>query len=377
MKCIDALSKEELYGKRVIVRAGLDLPTDSNGEVTEVFRVTQSLPTLRYLSERGAKVIILSHIGRDPHETNAPVARALGRHMSKLVYIADLCGTAAQSAISIMKPGDVLLLENIRQQYDLEKENDEGLAGELASLGDIYVNDAFSNSHRTHASMVALPGRLPHYAGLLVRDEVMNLQKALKPESPSFAILGGAKFETKSPLIRQLLVSYDHVFVAGALANDVLKAQGFEVGKSLLSKELPDAEVLSNPRFVTPLDVTVQRPDGSVRVKNPSEIAHDDRIVDIGPDTLARIAPLVAEAKFILWNGPTGIYEEGFEHWTQVLVELIAQSGAQKIIGGGDTLAVIEKSGVSSEKLGFLSTGGGAMLEYLLDGTLPALDALK
>lgn len=376
MKSIATLSKTELHGKRVLVRAGLDLPLDSSGEATDLFRVARSVSTLKFLSEQGAKVIILSHIGRDPKETNAPVARALGRHVS-VTYIPDLFGTAARQALDIMKPGEIVLLENLRQEYDKEKENDEGFATSLAALGDIYVNDAFSNSHRTHASMVALSKLLPHYAGLLLSEEIAHLQQALAPESPSIAVLGGAKFETKSPLIRRLLETYDSVFVAGALANDVLKAQGYPVGRSLLSKELPDASVLSHEHFVSPVDVTVQDEGGHVRVKAPQAVEAGDRIVDIGPDTLARIAPLIASAHFIVWNGPTGIYEEGFEHWSHALTELIAASSAKKVIGGGDTLAVIEQSGVPKDTLGFLSTGGGAMLEYMLSGTLPALRALE
>ena len=375
MKCIDILSETELRGTRVLVRSGLDLPLSKEGEASELFRLTQSLPTLKYLTQRGAKVIVISKIGRDPKETNAPVARALSRFVP-MTYVPDLLGPSVRVAIEAMKPGNIILLENL-QSDPREVAGDDSFARELASLADLYVNDAFPSAHRTSATMTSIPKFLPSYAGLLLRDEVLHLESARTPSSPSFAILGGAKFETKSHLIRQLLATYDHVLVAGALANDVLKAQGYPVGTSLLSKETPGPDVLLHPHFIPPIDVTVQRLDGHAFVKKPHEISEDERIVDIGPDTFASIAPLLQEATFILWNGPTGIYEEGFEHWTQAIVEQIAKSHARKVIGGGDTLALIEKSGIASAKLEFLSTGGGAMLEYILQGTLPGVQALE
>ena len=375
MKFIDEVPVDELRGKRVLVRAGLDLPVNERGEVTDSFRVLKALPTLKFLSQAGAKVIIISHIGREPSSTNASVEHALASHI-KVTYIPDLCGHLAQSAIATMQGGEIILLENLRQQYDLEKVNDEGFAHSLASLADIYVNDAFSNSHREHASMVALPRLLPHYAGLIVRDEVRELSAARAPISPSIAILGGAKFETKEPLIKLFLEVYDHVFVAGALADDVFKARGFSVGTSLVSEKLPCASVLQNPKLIVPIDVTVERPDKQSHVKKVDEVASDERIVDMGPDSLALIAPLIGQAKFILWNGPTGFYEHGYGMWTHRTAELVAQSSARSVIGGGDTIASITESGTTINGNTFLSTGGGAMLEYLLEGTLPGIAVL-
>jgi len=243
-------------------------------------------------------------------------------------------------------------------------------------LAEIYVDDAFAAAHRAHASIVGVPRLLPSYAGFLMRNEVREIDAARAPQSPSFAILGGAKFDTKAPLIKLLLEKYDHLFIAGALANDVFKARGLPVGRSLISKELPDASVLEHPHFVAPVDVTVERSDGQARVKKPQEVEADDKIVDIGPDSVALIAPYIASAKFILWSGPTGMYESGYVSWTTAIAELVAKSDARKVIGGGDTIAAIEESGVPHENLGFLSTGGGAMLEYLLKGTLPGIAAL-
>jgi phosphoglycerate kinase len=375
MNFVDRVSREAFAGKRVLVRTGLDLPLNDKGDVADLFRVRRAAMTLRYLSELGAKVIILSHIGRDPKETNEPVARAL-KPLVPAVYIPDLLGPAAVHAAASMHDGEVLFLENLRTD-PREEQNDEGFARELAALGDVYVNDAFSAAHRAHASIVGIPKILPHYGGILLREELEHLEGARNPEHPSFAILGGAKFETKAPLIKSLLETYDHLFITGALVNDVFKAQGMEVGISLISKELPGDDVLNHPHFLVPVDLTVERPDKQANVKKPQDVQKDERIVDIGPDSLAEITPYIMSAKNILWNGPTGMYEHGFTHWTHAIAELIARSGARSVIGGGDTIAAIQESGVALDSLGFLSTGGGAMLEYLLKGTLPGIESLE
>ncbi len=377
MRCIDEIQTGELKGKRVLVRADFNLPLGRDGEVLNLFRVKRGWQTIQYLKDNGAKVIMLSHIGKDPEDSMDPVARAMKKHFS-LFYVPDIVGATAREAIAAMKEGEVVLLENIRRD-PRETKNDESLAKELASLADIYVNDAFAVDHRVHASLVGVPKFLPSYAGLLVRDEIRMVDAARTPRKPSFAILGGAKFETKAPLIKLLLQTYDHVFITGALANDVFKARGLPVGRSLISKELPSADVLNHPGFIAPLDVTVERLDGQARTKKPEDVDADDKIVDIGPDSIAAIAPLIGKANFILWNGPTGLYEDGYVSWTYAIAALVAKrtaDGASVVIGGGDTIAAIEGSGIKEENLGFLSTGGGAMLEYLLKGTLPAIEAL-
>lgn len=375
MKCIDELSPGELKGKRILLRSDFNLPLGTDGEVSDMYRLKQGWKTVQFLTDRGAKVIILTHIGRDPKETNAPVARAI-KSFATTVYIPDLLGPAARGAVSAMRDGETLLLENLRSD-SREVENDESFARGLVSLAEIYVDDAFAVAHRVQASVVGIPKFLPSYAGLLMRDEVRELNQARTPDHPSFAILGGAKFETKAPLIKLLLEKYDHLFIIGALANDVFKARGLPVGVSLVSKELPGTEVLNHPHFIAPVDVTVERPDRQARVKKPEDVEAGDKIVDIGPDSVKEIAPFIASAKFILWNGPAGLYEDGYTSWTLAIAELLAKSDAQKVIGGGDTIAAIEQSGIPQEKMGFLSTGGGAMLEYLLKGTLPAIEALK
>ena len=377
-RCIDELPAHEVRGKRVLVRAGFDLPLDEKGEVSDFFRVKRSAETLRYLSERGARVIVLSHIGRDSEETNASVSRALMREITHH-YVSDLTGRLATDAVRAMRDGEVLLLENLRSD-SREVANDTGFAQELASLGELYVGDAFSAAHRAHASISELPKLLPHYAGLLMRDEVTHLRRARVPNRPSFAILGGAKFETKAPLIKTLLGSYDHLFVTGALANDVFRAQGFPIGRSRVSDEMPAPHILHHPHFLAPVDVTIERSDGHAYTKKPHTIEPDDKIVDIGPDSVRLVAPYLEKAAFILWNGPTGLYEDGFTSYTHAIGEILArrvEAGASVIIGGGDTIAALKEGGIAEERLGFLSTGGGAMLEYLLDGTLPGIEALK
>ena len=378
MKCIDELSSAELKGKRVLLRADFNVPLSNTGEVGDIFRLKQGWQTVKFLSESGARVIIISHIGRDPGESLEPVARAL-KSFGEVAFVPDIFGEASRGAREAMRDGEILLLENLRRD-SREKENDEGMGKELAAFADIYVDDAFAAAHRAHASIVAVAGFLPHYAGLLMRDEVAQLNRARAPEHPSFAILGGAKFETKAPLIKTLLATYDHLFITGALANDVFKAKGLPVGRSLISKELPTKEILDNPHFIAPVDVTAENQEKQAKVKKPGEVGDDDKIVDIGPDSVQSIAVMIAEAKFILWNGPTGLYEDGYTSYTHAIAEIVAHAvdnGAQAVIGGGDTIAAILESNISPKRLGFLSTGGGAMLEYLLKGTLPGIAALE
>ncbi|MDO8553121.1 MAG: phosphoglycerate kinase [bacterium] len=378
MRCIDELPAEELKGKRVLVRSDFNVPLSADGEVGDVFRLRRGWETIEYLSKRGARVIIISHIGRDPEQSIEPVARALKR-FGEVVYVPDITGASAKGAASAMRDGEILLLGNLRSD-PREKKNDEAFARELASLADIFVSDAFAVSHREDASLVGIPKFLPSYAGLLLRDEITHLTEALEPPQPSIAIIGGAKFETKDPIVRLFLEKYSHVCVVGAIASDCLKGNGFPVGRSRVSEHMPAPEVCSNQLLLTPVDVTVEDSEKHVSVKKPKDVLPDDKIVDIGPETVAALAPHIAEAKFITWNGPTGIFEEGFISNTSAIAVLIAKriekGGAHCVIGGGDTIAALKESGVPEEKLGFFSTGGGAMLEFLLKGTLPAIEAL-
>ena len=359
-------------GTRVLLRAELNVPVE-NSRVLDAFRLTAALPTMRYLAKRGAKTIILAHLGRAGASLSG-VAEILARDLP-LSFAPEVCGARARAAAGGLRSGGLLLLENVRSD-PREEQNDEAFARELAGYGELFINDAFAVSHRAHASVVGVPKFLPAFAGLRLEKEVAELSHAQKPPSPSLCIMGGAKFETKGPLIEKFLESYDRVFVGGALANDVLKAQGLEVGASLVSNERYDfSRVLGHPKLLLPLDVVVES-GGKQSVKKPAAVAAVESICDAGPDTGALLAALARRSRFILWNGPVGYYERGYGTQTEALARAVAGSGAYSVVGGGDTVAAIAKLNLL-ERFGFVSTGGGAMLEFLEKGTLPGIEALR
>lgn len=366
MKKISECSTEDLKGKRVLVRFDLNVPV-IEGEVlgTDADRIRKSMPTLDFLKSSGAQVIIISHIGRDPKETLAPVANYMGIPLLPL------------SAFDASRAGSnpVVMLENLRSSKG-EEENDPAFAEMLASWGDLYINDGFSVSHRAHASVVGVPRLLPSYAGIQMGLETENLERALNPDHPALLVMGGAKFETKLPVITKLLPLVDHVFVGGALANNFFKERGGEVGQSLLDGTARLGDLVSDEKIILPSDVVVQNDlesDHGIPGKPLSQVTAADRIVDvIVPEALVRA---VSEAKTVIWNGPMGNYENGFTKGTEDLARLIAGSEAFSIIGGGDSVTLIEQLGLEKD-FGFLSTGGGAMLEYLAQGTLPGIEAL-
>jgi phosphoglycerate kinase len=364
---------QDLKGKRVLVRASLNVPIQ-DGVVSNSYRIMQTLPTLRYLHEQGARVIVLGHIGRGHEDTLKPVFTELEKYLP--IHFGGLITNDEFSArVNLMNDGDLLLAENLRQD-DRESDNDAGFAEIIAQYGDMYVDDAFDNVHRNHASMCALAKLLPSYAGLTLAKEVTELSKVMVPDRPSLFLLGGAKFETKMPLVEKYLELYDHVFIGGALANDVFKAQGYEVGLSMVSDvSLVGNPILSHPKLLIPIDVIVEGPAGVV-TKAVDAVLPEERIFDCGPQTVAMLTPYIADAKTILWNGPFGNYEAGFITSTEDTAKLIAGSDAFSVVGGGDTVAAIEKLGLN-DKLGFVSTGGGAMLTLLEEGTTPALELLK
>ncbi len=372
---------EYLSGVKVLVRVDFNVPI-KNGVVVEDFRVRAALPTIDYLIGKGAKVILMSHLeaadGTNP--SLAPVADCLKRLGKEVMFIKDF-NRAHDVTNEQLKGGACALLENLRF-FDGEKKNDLKFAKELASLGDLYVNDAFSVCHREHASVVGVPKFLPSYAGLQLEKEVANLSRAFTPTHPFLFILGGAKFDTKLPLLEKFIEIADSVFVGGALANDLLKAKGYAVGKSVVSKEddlrlkIYDLRKLAqNPKIILPLDII----DEKKQVEPVNAIGADDKNMDIGPDTMEALKSIVATAKFILWNGPLGLYESGFKEATIELAKMISEAtanGTESIVGGGDTLAAIAELG-AQEKFTFISTGGGAMLDFLATGTLPGIEALK
>ncbi|MDB5244443.1 MAG: Phosphoglycerate kinase [Parcubacteria group bacterium] len=363
----------------VLVRAGLNAPIE-HGRVANDYRLRRALPTLMYLSNIGARVIVISHIGEEGTETLAPIAAALGSLISNVTFFPESIGLHVRDAIRNMAPGHILVLENLRRNPG-EVGNDEAFAKELASLADFFIQDAFDTCHRKHASIVGVPQFLPSYMGLLVEEEIAELNGALRPTAPSLAVIGGAKFSTKEPVLTALLKKYDHVFVGGALANDFTKASGVEVGRSLVSNadQAGITKLLTHPRLVIPVDFLVamgeERRD-QARVALPGDIHPNEIILDHGPGTAALLQELAVHAKTVLWNGPVGKYENGFTDGTNAFARAVATSSARSVIGGGDTIAAIEQLGLLS-KFSFVSTGGGSMLDFLAKGTLPGIEVLE
>jgi len=362
----------DLKGKFVLIRASFNVPLEG-GEVRNSFRLRRALPTLNFLREAGARTIVISHIGREVTDTLKPVFTELAKSLP-LSWGGSVTDSGFSQIRESMADGDIVMCENLRQD-PREEENDDTLASLIASYGDIYVNDAFAEAHRQHASTYGVAKLLPAYAGLTLAEEVNKLTPAMNPEHPALFILGGAKFETKMPLVEKYLDIYEHVFIGGALTNDVLKARGFEVGQSLVSDvSLADATFLWSEKLIVPVDVVVEGPAG-VLTKKVEEVLPEEKIFDAGPETVKILANYINSAKTILWNGPFGNYEKGFEEATEATAKLIADSSAYSVIGGGDTVAAVEKLGLN-DKFGFVSIGGGSMLTLLEEGSTPALDAL-
>ncbi|HEY4517626.1 MAG TPA: phosphoglycerate kinase [Candidatus Paceibacterota bacterium] len=367
-------SAPSLKGKRVILRTSLNEPVDDQGAVSDLFRLRRGLPTLEYLVREGAKVIVVGYFGRSG-ESLLPVAEALEKIASPIpIRFTSTPPAKAGVEVAALRSGQCLVLENTRRDPREEK-NDEGFSRELAELGDFFVDDAFAEAHRAYASNVGITKFLPSFAGLLLAKEVAELSHALHPPSPSLCIIGGAKFETKGPLIEKFLKNYDQVFVGGAIANDLFKAQGLEVGKSLVSAEPYDfGNILSHPKLLLPKDVVVEGA-GPIAVKAPAAVTGSEGIYDVGPQTITDLSSILSKMKFVLWNGPLGNYEHGFIAQTQSLASAIARSGAYSVVGGGDTIAAIATLHLE-DRFSFLSTGGGAMLEFLDRGTLPGIEVL-
>jgi phosphoglycerate kinase len=364
---------EDLAGKYVILRSSLNIPLKA-GKVRNKFRLERALPTMRYLHESGAKVIVIAHIGREKDETLKPVFNELEKYLP-IQWGGDILGKEFKNRREIMGNGDILLAENMRQ-HDGEKNNDEEFVSAIAELGEVYVNDAFAATHRNHASTYGVAKKLPAYAGLTLAEELAELTKVMKPESPSLFLLGGAKFDTKMPLVEKYLKIYDYVFIGGALTNDVLKAKGYEVGESLVSEvSLEGAEFLNNPKLILPIDLIVDGPSGR-QTRALDKVAKDEKILDCGPMTVEMLATYIEKAKTILWNGPFGAYELGYTESTEITARHVAASDARTVIGGGDTVAAVEKLEIN-DLFTFVSIGGGSMLTFLEDGTTEVIDLLK
>ncbi len=379
----------DVKGKKVLVRVDYNVPI-KDGKVADDTRIRAAMPTLKYLLDHGAAVILMSHLGRpkggpDPKYSLRPVADYLSQLLGKPVKFADDCiGPIAEKAAKDLKPGEVLLLENTRFHPEEEK-NDPGMAKQLASLADIYVNDAFGSAHRAHASTEGVSRYLPAVAGFLMEDEIRYLGQAISnPKHPFIAILGGAKISDKIGVIKNLLTKADQVLIGGGMANTFFKAQGYPVGDSLVEDEALDtARQLLNEgsqRLRLPVDLVIaDKFDASAEKKIiPTGPVPDGwRIMDIGPETVAAYGKAVHGAGTVVWNGPMGVFEmPPFAEGTFGLARAVANSGATTIVGGGDSVAAIQQSGLA-DKITHISTGGGASLEMLEGLTLPGVAALQ
>jgi 3-phosphoglycerate kinase len=335
-----------VQGKKVILRVDFNV-FGKNGKIEDLYRIERVLPTIKFLKKKGAKIILISHLTHGRAKSLRPMAKYL-----KIKFLPDKNLYSIKKKTGKMKNGEAALLENVRI-YKGEEKNAQNFAKKLAELGDIYVNEAFSASHRKHASIVGIPKYLPSYAGFLFQGELKHLHSAFHPKHPFLLILGGIKFETKLGVLNKFIKIADKIFIGGALANNFFWAKKID--------KIDIKKYLRNPKIVVPIDT--QR-------KNKKNL-------DIGPLAIKQITSLIKEAKFILWNGPVGNYEKkGFEKGTVAVAIAIAKSTAQSIIGGGDTVAVIDKLGLI-KKFSFVSTAGGAMLEFLAKGTLPGIEAFK
>lgn len=368
---------KNLQGKKVLLRTDFNVPLGKDGKISkeEATRIEKSLETIKFLKKQKAKTIIISHIGRNKKDTLKPVAEYLAKKV-RIRFVEGHIQDFVHEVVDSMKDGDVILLENLRQDSG-EVENSSAFARGLSRLGDIYVNDAFAVCHRRHASIVGIPKFLKSYSGFQLDAEVSELKKiATKPKKPFLFILGGAKFDTKLPLIKKYSKIADTIFVGGALQNNFLKAQGFEVGKSLVDEKRYNlGSLVKSGKVMLPKDVIIR--SGS-KVKNVliEDVSPKDMIVDVGVETAKEICDLVMKSKTVLWNGPLGLYEDGFNDTTKVVAKSLPKSKARSVVGGGDTVVTLQELNLTS-KIDFVSTGGGAMLEFLQKGKLPGITALE
>lgn len=361
----------------------------SNGAITDDSRIRAAAPTLQHLAQRGARVVVMSHLGRpkdrEPDLSLRPVAGDLARSVGKQVQFAEDCvGEPAITAVNGLQSGQVLLLENVRYHKE-DEENDPGFARRLASLGDLYVNDAFAASHRAHASVVGVAAYLPAFAGELMEAELKALHQALdNPKRPMIAVVGGAKVSTKVGVLRNLLEKVDSLLIGGAMANTFFKARGWPTGSGLVEdtalKEAKEVAAQAGDKLVLPVDLVCARKvqaGEALRVMEADKVEPGWMALDIGPKSIRLFSQRLRGAGTVIWNGPVGVAEiKDFSDGTRAVGEAIANSGGYTLVGGGDTVAAIESLGLTG-RFSHVSTGGGATLEYLEGKELPGIAILK
>lgn len=391
------LKDVELAGKRVLMRVDFNVPLDENQQITDDARIRAALPSIRYVIQQGGKLILMSHLGRPkgnviPKMSLTPAATRLSELLGKSVPLAPDCvGAEVEATVARMKEGDVLLLENLRFHPEEEK-NDPAFAEQLARLGDCFVNDAFGAAHRAHASTEGVTHFFDRCAvGFLMQKELEYLSAAVEqPKRPFVAILGGAKVSDKIPVIEHLLTKVDTLIIGGGMAFTFFKAQGKEIGNSLLDAEriafARDILARAGEKLVLPADCVVTdqldfdgRKVGATKIVPPDQIPADWEGVDIGPETVERFSEVIASAKMVVWNGPMGVFEiEETAKGTFAIAEAIAEAtkkGATTLIGGGDSASAVKQAGVE-QQMSHVSTGGGASLEFLEGKSLPGVEAL-
>ena len=383
-----SITAVDVAGKRVLVREDLNVPM-KDGEITDDSRVRAAAPTVQHLAQRGARVIVISHLGRPKDRESElslkPVAADLGRRVGRDVQFAEDCvGDKATAAAGRLQSGQILLLENVRYHKE-DEANDSGFARGLAALGDLYVNDAFAASHRAHASVVGVAAYLPAYAGELMEAELAALHRALDdPRRPLVAVVGGAKVSTKVGVLRSLLAKVDVLLVGGAMANTFFKARGWPTGAGLVEDtaldEANDVARQAGDKLVLPLDVVCARKmqaGQALRVMEADHVEPGWMGLDIGPRSVALFRDRLRGAGTVIWNGPVGVAEiKDFADGTKAVGEAVAATGGFTLVGGGDTVAAIESMGLAG-RFSHVSTGGGATLEYLEGKELPGIAILK
>jgi len=380
----------EWSGKRALVRCDFNVPLDENRNITDDIRIREAVPTIKYLLDHGAAVVLCSHLGRPRGKVVeemrlTPVAARLSELLGKPVKALDDCvGPAVEAAVAAMKPGDVILLENLRFHAEEEK-NDPEFAKQLAKLGDVFVNDAFGTAHRAHASTAGVADYLPAVAGFLMKKEIDFLGSAVQnPKRPFVAILGGAKISDKIGVIENLLTKADRILIGGGMANTFFAAKGYEMGDSLVEQDAvaTAADLISRAgdRLMLPVDVMLAdafSAEATTRIALPDEVQPGWRILDIGPKTIGVFSDVIAKAGTVIWNGPMGVFELApFAEGTFAIARALAASDAMSIVGGGDSAAAVQESGVA-DQIGHISTGGGASLEFLEGLELPGVAALQ